>query len=246
MRSVRFGSAILTALVLALVLGGGRARTAAPSSPPLPDDAAAFLKLVDEQLLLLGTAANRAGWVQNTYITQDTEIMGAQANEALVNAATAFAKHAAKFQNAQVAPAERIQGGDDVVLLAAAGAAGEDDGIVLLGRRRESTLHLVAVVRENAEVDGRGARADDQRREHRRVGVVNLAFAEGGAVETVTHGETGVLFHQPTAAGLKAAVDSLSGLRFNTATLRARAEAHSRPVFEARFRAFVEGALRAG
>ena len=109
MRSVRFGSAILTALVLALVLGGGRARTAAQSSPPLPDDPAAFLKLVDEQLLLLGTAANRAGWVQNTYITQDTEIMGAQANEALVNAATAFAKHAAKFQNAQVAPAERRQ-----------------------------------------------------------------------------------------------------------------------------------------
>jgi glycosyltransferase involved in cell wall biosynthesis len=70
-----------------------------------------------------------------------------------------------------------------------------------------------------------------------------VAFAEGGAVESVRHGETGVLFHQPTAAALRAAVDSLETLRFNTATLRARAEAHGRAVFEARFRAFVDRAL---
>jgi glycosyltransferase involved in cell wall biosynthesis len=73
-----------------------------------------------------------------------------------------------------------------------------------------------------------------------------VAFAEGGGAETVVHGETGVLFHEQTARALRAAVDSLEGLRFNTATLRARAEAYSRPVFEARFRAFVEGALAAG
>jgi len=73
-----------------------------------------------------------------------------------------------------------------------------------------------------------------------------VAFAEGGGAETVVPGETGVLFHEPTAAALRAAVDSLQGMRFNTAALRARAEAHSRPVFEARFRAFVEDALTAG
>jgi glycosyltransferase involved in cell wall biosynthesis len=73
-----------------------------------------------------------------------------------------------------------------------------------------------------------------------------IAFAEGGGAETVVPGETGVLFEEQTAAALRAAVDSLQGLRFNTATLRARAEAYSRPVFEARFRAFVEDALAAG
>ncbi len=73
-----------------------------------------------------------------------------------------------------------------------------------------------------------------------------IAFAEGGGAETVVPGETGVLFHEPRAASLRAAVDSLEGLRFNTATLRARAEAYGRPVFEARFRAFVEDALAAG
>jgi glycosyltransferase involved in cell wall biosynthesis len=73
-----------------------------------------------------------------------------------------------------------------------------------------------------------------------------IAFAEGGGAETVVPGETGLLFSEATAASLRAAVDSLEGLRFNTATLRARAEAYSRPVFEARFRAFVEDALAAG
>lgn len=70
-----------------------------------------------------------------------------------------------------------------------------------------------------------------------------VAFAEGGGPESVTPGETGVLFHEPTAACLRAAVDSLAGIRFNIATLRARAEAQSREVFEARVRDFVEMAL---
>jgi glycosyltransferase involved in cell wall biosynthesis len=66
-----------------------------------------------------------------------------------------------------------------------------------------------------------------------------VVFAEGGGRETVLPGQTGVLFHEPTASALRAAVDSLEALRFNTTALRAHAEAHSRPVFEARFRAFV-------
>jgi len=105
----RFGSAILFASLLAIGLGGVQARVGAQGPAALPDDPIAFLKQVNEQLLLLSNAANRAGWVQNTYITPDTEIMGAQANEALVGAATRFAKHAATFQSAQVSPAERRQ-----------------------------------------------------------------------------------------------------------------------------------------
>ena len=73
-----------------------------------------------------------------------------------------------------------------------------------------------------------------------------VVFAEGGGRETVLPGQTGVLFQGPTAASLRAAVDSLEGLRFNTTTLRAHAEAHSRQVFEARFRAFVKEALADG
>ncbi len=35
-----------------------------------------------------------------------------------------------------------------------------------------------------------------------------VVFAEGGGLESVTPGETGLLFHEPTAAALRAAVDS--------------------------------------
>jgi len=70
-----------------------------------------------------------------------------------------------------------------------------------------------------------------------------VVFAEGGGPESVTPGETGVLFRDPTPASLRAAVDSLDGMRFNIATLRARAEAQSRHVFEACVRDFVEMAL---
>ena len=70
-----------------------------------------------------------------------------------------------------------------------------------------------------------------------------VVYAEGGGPESVVPGETGVLFHEPTAASLRAAVDSLEGLRFNVAALRARAVSHSRPAFEARFRAFVDAIL---
>jgi len=73
-----------------------------------------------------------------------------------------------------------------------------------------------------------------------------VVFGEGGGRETVLPGQTGVLFEEPTAVSLRAAVDSLEGLRFNTTALRAHAEAYRRQVFEARFRAFVEEALADG
>jgi glycosyltransferase involved in cell wall biosynthesis len=70
-----------------------------------------------------------------------------------------------------------------------------------------------------------------------------VVFAEGGGAETVLPGETGVVFEEPTSQSLRAAIESLGGMCFNSMALRARAEAHSRPAFESRFRAFVERVL---
>jgi glycosyltransferase involved in cell wall biosynthesis len=70
-----------------------------------------------------------------------------------------------------------------------------------------------------------------------------IVLAEGGGLDSVVPGETGVLFPETTPAALRAAVDSLEGLRFNTATLRARALTCSREAFETRFRGFVDRAL---
>lgn len=70
-----------------------------------------------------------------------------------------------------------------------------------------------------------------------------IVYGEGGAPESVTPGETGLVFREATAASLRAAVDSLDTVRFNTAALRARAEARDRRLFEARLRSFVERAV---
>jgi peptidyl-dipeptidase A len=97
----RFASAVVCSILLAVVLS-------AQSQPPAPD-ARVFLDHVNAEVLRLSNAANRAGWVQSTYITPDTEIMAAEANQALVSAVTEFAKQAAKFGSAKVTPPERRQ-----------------------------------------------------------------------------------------------------------------------------------------
>jgi glycosyltransferase involved in cell wall biosynthesis len=71
-----------------------------------------------------------------------------------------------------------------------------------------------------------------------------VVFGEGGGAESVVPGETGLVFHEATPEGLRAAIDSLGGVRFNAPTLRARAETYSRRVFEERFRDFVSRASK--
>jgi glycosyltransferase involved in cell wall biosynthesis len=70
-----------------------------------------------------------------------------------------------------------------------------------------------------------------------------VVFAEGGGAESVIDGETGVVFREPTPSSLRAAVDSIGGLRVNVDALRARAEEFSRARFESRFRTFLDAAL---
>jgi glycosyltransferase involved in cell wall biosynthesis len=70
-----------------------------------------------------------------------------------------------------------------------------------------------------------------------------VVFSEGGAAEAVVEGETGLVFHAPTAQALRAAVDALSVTRFNTAVLRARAEAYGPAAFDARMRDVVSRAI---
>jgi glycosyltransferase involved in cell wall biosynthesis len=70
-----------------------------------------------------------------------------------------------------------------------------------------------------------------------------VVFGEGGGTESVVEGETGLVFREPTAEALRAAVLALGTARFNIAALRARAEQFSRPRFESRFRTFLDAAL---
>lgn len=65
--------------------------------PPTVAEARAFLNEAEQKLLALSVDASRAGWVQSTYITDDTEILAAQANERQITAAVAYAKQATRF-----------------------------------------------------------------------------------------------------------------------------------------------------
>jgi glycosyltransferase involved in cell wall biosynthesis len=70
-----------------------------------------------------------------------------------------------------------------------------------------------------------------------------VVFADGGGAETVEHGRTGLVFREPTAAALRAAVSTLETTPFDRLALRARADAHRLDVFEERVRSFVDDAL---
>ena len=72
-----------------------------------------------------------------------------------------------------------------------------------------------------------------------------VAFAGGGATDSVRDGETGVLFAEATPASLGAAVARLGALRFDPAHLRAEARRFDRAAFERRFAAFVDACWRA-
>jgi glycosyltransferase involved in cell wall biosynthesis len=72
-----------------------------------------------------------------------------------------------------------------------------------------------------------------------------VAFAGGGATDSVRDGETGVLFDQATPESLAAAVTRLQRLRFDPARLRAEARRFDRIAFERRFAALVEACWRA-
>jgi glycosyltransferase involved in cell wall biosynthesis len=72
-----------------------------------------------------------------------------------------------------------------------------------------------------------------------------VVFGEGGGLETVEEGQTGLVFSEPTPAALRAVLATLSSARFDRLTLRARAEAHRREVFESLIRGFVDRAVAA-
>lgn len=59
-----------------------------------------------------------------------------------------------------------------------------------------------------------------------------IAYAAGGALDTVEEGRTGVLFAEPTPAALAEAVRRLEGLSFDEGALREQAERFSVPRFQ--------------
>jgi len=67
-----------------------------------------------------------------------------------------------------------------------------------------------------------------------------IAYAGGGALDTVIEGKTGLFFREQTADALIQAVQSFNPADFDPSDCRARAEEFSRSAFQQRIKAFVE------
>jgi peptidyl-dipeptidase A len=77
---------------------------APPPPPPGPTaaDAAKFVADAEARLAAMNVDAQRAAWVQSTFITEDTQVIAAKENEKLINAGVEMAKEAARFDKLQL------------------------------------------------------------------------------------------------------------------------------------------------
>jgi len=71
--------------------------SAVPAAKPTAEDAKAFLDQAEARLLVLAVDSSRADWVRSTYITGDTEIIAARADEKAIAAQVQLAKDATRF-----------------------------------------------------------------------------------------------------------------------------------------------------
>ncbi len=95
-------------LAAAAVVAAGWASPATATdsaSPPTAAEAQEFMEAVEAHLLELAVESERAGWVQSTYITGDTELLAARAYERLIAATVEAAQQATRFDGLKL-PAE--------------------------------------------------------------------------------------------------------------------------------------------
>ncbi len=78
---------------------------ASETHAPTVEEAQAFVTAAEERLLRLWIDAERAAWVQSTFITTDTETIAAQAYEKVIAANVELAKEATRFKDLEL-PAE--------------------------------------------------------------------------------------------------------------------------------------------
>ena len=75
-----------------------------PSAPPTAEEARSFIDGAEQRLLELWIKLQRAQWVQETYITPDTEEIAAEADEAVKAATSALALQARRYEGLQLPP----------------------------------------------------------------------------------------------------------------------------------------------
>jgi peptidyl-dipeptidase A len=97
---IRTGSRRLLALLLLLAcpaLLAIAAPSPAAAAPPTADEARKFIEAAESELLGLWTAKERAAWVEENFITDDTELIAAEAQQAVIAATMRLASQATRF-----------------------------------------------------------------------------------------------------------------------------------------------------
>ena len=94
---------IACCVVMALALAAGLTSCAAETGPTI-DEAQAFIDEAEARLFDLWKTAGRAAWVQNNFITEDTNAIAAAANTELMAATTELATQAAGFNALDLPP----------------------------------------------------------------------------------------------------------------------------------------------
>ena len=74
------------------------------AATPTTEEAQKFIENAEKELFDLGLKAQRAGWVQENFITEDTEQMAADAGEAFNTAGAKYAKEAHRFDGLKLSP----------------------------------------------------------------------------------------------------------------------------------------------
>jgi peptidyl-dipeptidase A len=78
------------------------ARAGAPAGGPTAAQARAFVEEAEARLLELSNRQSRADWVSQTYITDDTERISADANQALIAVTMELAKAATRYDKVKL------------------------------------------------------------------------------------------------------------------------------------------------
>jgi peptidyl-dipeptidase A len=84
------------AAVISVCLAGSLLLAA--DAPPTPADAKAFIESAESRLLSLWIDAERASWVYSTFITDDTELIQAQARQKVIDETVKLSKEAQRFK----------------------------------------------------------------------------------------------------------------------------------------------------
>jgi peptidyl-dipeptidase A len=100
---------ILTSTISAVALSAALGCRSASAPAPTPADAAAFLGTVSETMLRLGVEQGQSGWVQQNFITDDTEALAARVNQRFIDTIARFAKEATKYDSVEVSADQRRQ-----------------------------------------------------------------------------------------------------------------------------------------